>query len=132
MKRLLISLLILAINVAIIPEFMAADNIPTVPETVDDDYITLENTKNPSGRPKIPGRQIITCHYDGENLNLDFIYPEGECEVYLTDISTNLSRYYLIDSAELSTSIFVGTIKSTAITLTTSHGNTYTGTITVE
>lgn len=62
MKRFLISLLILAINVAIIPEFMAADNIPTVPETVDDDYVTiLENTNNPSGKPKAPSRQVITC-----------------------------------------------------------------------
>lgn len=101
-------------------------------DSSDPTILKRETPRDPNGRPKAPGRQVITCHYDGENLNLDFIYSEGECEVYLTELSTNFSRYYLIDSSELYASIFVGTIKSTAITLTTSNGNTYTGAITVE
>lgn len=133
MKRFLISLLILAINMAIIPGYMVADNIPAVPDTgKDEQTIVLKPIRTNPNRPKAPSRQVITCYYDGENLNFDFIYSEGECEIYLTDMSTNLSRYYLIDSAELSTSIFVGTIKSTAISLTTSNGNTYTGAILIE
>lgn len=129
MKKLFILLFITVVNIAFIP-VLSADNIPVVPDTGKEDLpIVLEPQKSHTDRPKAPGRQVITCYYDGENLNLDFIYSEGECEVYLTELSTNFSRCFTVDSSELSIYIYVGDIHESEITVTTSHGNTYSGVI---
>ena len=78
-------------------------------------------------RPGMPSRQMIVCTYNGEELMFDFTLSEGLCEVTLTDLNTSMSRYYTIDSSELSASIYVGTIGESEIEISTELGNTYTG-----
>lgn len=116
------------------PEYVAADNT-TVTGAENGNVespIVLTPVRRDKDRPKMPSRQFITCYYDGENLNLDFAYSEGECEVCVTDVTTNFSHYYYIDSSELLSTIYVGEINSSIITLTTSHGHTYTGELYLE
>lgn len=109
-----------------------ADNEPESTVSSSDGTTILYPPKNRNDKPKMPSRQFITCYYDGENLNLDFAYSEGECEVCVTDITTNFSRFYYIDSSELLSTIYVGEINSSIITVTTSHGHIYTGELYLE
>lgn len=131
MKRFVILILAMAISATLFSEYVVADNIPVTTEN-EECVIVLDTPKQPGNRPKMPSRQFITCYYDGESLNLDFAYSEGECEVCVTDITTNFSRFYYIDSSELLSTIYVGEINSSIITVTTSHGHIYTGELYLE
>ena len=39
------------------------------------------------GRPKAPSKQHIECWYCDGELSFDFVIPEGECTLFLTDYS---------------------------------------------
>ncbi len=130
MKTLKSLLLILAAMLLSSVPVMANDPIET-DDPIDGDggYLEREKGKDPTKRPKAPDMQSIFCQYDGEELTFSFAFSEGECELMLTDSSTGMTSFYTIDSSELFTSVYVGSIGQTNITLTTSRGITYTGTI---
>lgn len=92
------------------------------------DPIVLDPIPKTKGhRPKAPSLQQITCTYDGEALNFEFVIPEGECTMTL---SGDLTMTYAFDSSELNAEVYVGTLHSdTEITLTTEYGNEYSGTL---
>lgn len=104
-------------------------NDPSDGDGGDETTLTREKIKDPNGRPQAPSMQCIYCHYDGEELTFSFAFSEGECELMLTESNTGMTSFYTIDSSDLFTSVYVGTIGQTDITLTTARGVTYTGTI---
>lgn len=87
----------------------------------------LTPPKNPGGKPKMPSRQVVWCSYDGENIVLEFAYPEGMCDVMIMELSTNFTQYHTIDSSELLSSIYIGELNDSFVTVTTSAGHTYCG-----
>lgn len=80
-------------------------------------------------RPKAPSRQLISCEYDGENLLFEFELPEGMCELVLTDVLTAQTTAYVFDSSTCNAAVYVGEIYESTLTLTTSLGNVYSGTL---
>ena len=77
-------------------------------------------------RPKAPSRQRVTCSYDGEYLTVDFVIPEGECEVAIAEWYSGTVQTYTIDSTDLTAQINVGELYESTITISTESGNTYT------
>ncbi|MDE7438867.1 MAG: hypothetical protein K2M93_10330 [Muribaculaceae bacterium] len=50
--------------------------------------VPVKDVDNSSfGRPKAPSKQHIECWYCDGELSFDFVIPEGECTLYLTDYS---------------------------------------------
>lgn len=95
--------------------------------------IILEKSqKAETARPKAPSRQVVTCFYDGEYLCFDFVVPEGECNVTVTEWYSNAVQNYVIDSSELSADIYVGQLYESTVTVTTANGNTYTAELTAD
>lgn len=91
--------------------------------------LTKSVRTNPIKRPKAPDRQIVTCTYDGEELNLNFVIPEGMATLSCTD-ETLLTATFEFDSTPLQVSIPVGKLWGTvSIELETANGNTYTGSL---
>lgn len=90
----------------------------------------IKNRKdNKQQRPKAPDRQIVTCAYDREDLNLTFVIPEGKATLSVTD-ETLLTATYDIDTTPLEVSVAVGSLIGTiCIELETENGNTYYGTM---
>lgn len=88
--------------------------------------IIIKPIPRPTTKPKLPFRQHIECHYDGGWLNVDFTFPEGECEMTVTDdMGGNMT--YQFDSEE-ETSIYIGEIIIRELRISTGHGNEYIGT----
>lgn len=83
-------------------------------------------------RPKAPSRQVVTCAYDGEYLMFDFVVPEGECDVVVTEWFSNAQQSYTIDSSILTADIHVGELYESTVTVTTEKGNVYTADLTAE
>ena len=81
---------------------------------------------NESKRPQAPSRQRVTCSYDGEYLTVDFVIPEGECEVAIAEWYSGTVQTYTIDSTDLTAQINVGELYESTITISTESGNTYT------
>lgn len=107
----------------------AVDKTQTVPNGTT---CTLKKgTKKPNKRPGKPDYQIVTCIYDNGELTIDFVMPEGMCEVMLTE-NTGAAMSYTVDSSDLTATLYVGTIGESEIELTTENGNTYTGILTAE
>ncbi len=85
-----------------------------------------------SARPRVPSRQVVTCAYDGEYLMFDFVVPEGECNVVVTEWFSNAQQSYTIDSSTLTADIHVGELYESTVTVTTEKGNVYTADLTAE
>lgn len=85
-----------------------------------------------SHRPQAPSRQRIGCEYDGQVLALDFVYPEGECNVTLTEYYSGAQQSYVVDSSDCYAEIPVGQIYESTLTLTTPSGTTYTCELTAD
>lgn len=95
--------------------------------------ITLrEHAAKTHNRPKAPSRQRIGCEYDGQVLALDFVYPEGECNVTLTEYYSGAQQSYVVDSSDCYAEIPVGQIYESTVTLTTPSGTTYTCELTAD
>ncbi|MDE6512666.1 MAG: hypothetical protein K2L05_00590 [Muribaculaceae bacterium] len=75
---------------------------------------------------------MVTCSYVGEYLCFDFVVPEGECEVTVTEWFSNAVQNYTIDSSELSADVYVGELYESTVTITTANGHTYTADLTAE
>lgn len=110
-----------------------ADAVEKTKTVSDGTSITLNDDRGKPrpNRPKTPARQIITCIYNNGELTIDFVMPEGMCEVMLTE-NAGAAMSYTIDSSDLTATVFVGTIGESEIELTTENGNTYTGILTAE
>lgn len=92
-----------------------------VPIPVKDDTPSLP------GRPKAPSKQHIECWYFDGELSFDFVIPEGECTLYLTDYSTGFMTQYTFDSS-YHADISVGTLPNGgSLEIHTESGHTYTG-----
>lgn len=130
MKKFLTTLVLLFLTF-ISPFSLFADNEP---EGADPGgaypSAPLTPPKNPGGKPKMPSRQVVWCSFDGESLILEFAYSEGICDVTITDINTGMTQYHTFDSSELLSTIYIGALNDSFITVTTSHGNTYCGQLT--
>ena len=94
--------------------------------------ILEKSNKAESARPKAPSRQVVTCSYDGQYLCFDFVVPEGECNVTVTEWYSNAVQNYTIDSSELSADVYVGELYESTVTVTTANGHTYTADLTAE
>lgn len=93
-------------------------------------YIEIGNSPiNPGKKPKLPSKQRIDCIYDGEYLHLNFLIPEGNCNMILYDAYNYAYNTYYYNSADESISVRIGIVKNTTITIHTEKGNTYSGVI---
>ena len=89
--------------------------------------LVKQETGKPIRRPKAPDRQVVTCEYDGENLHLSFVYPEGSATLSVTDDSL-LTATYLIDTDPLDLKVSVGSLSGTiSVKIETEYGNTFVG-----
>lgn len=88
-----------------------------------------EKISHATQRPKAPSRQLVSCEYDVENLLFEFELPEGICELVLTDVLTAQTTAYVFDSSTCNAAVYVGEIYESTLTLTTSLGNVYSGTL---
>ena len=94
--------------------------------------VLVQSRSDKSLRPKAPSRQVVTCFYDGQYLCFDFVVPEGECDVTVTEWFSNAVQNYTIDSSELSADVYVGELYESTVTITTANGHTYTADLTSE
>ncbi len=100
--------------------------------TTNKPIILEKSQKAESARPRVPSRQVVTCAYDGEYLMFDFVVPEGECNVVVTEWFSNAQQSYTIDSSTLTADIHVGELYESTVTVTTEKGNVYTADLTAE
>lgn len=99
------------------------------PDTTVPVRIVYPETK---GRPKAPSKQHIECWYCDGELSFDFVIPEGECTLYLTDYATGFMTQYAFDSADHA-DIYVGSLPNGgSIEINTTSGHTYYGEIIFE
>lgn len=78
-------------------------------------------------KPRMPSRQCVYGIYDGENLYIEFSIPEGMCDMAVSD-SYGFEQTYQFDSNSPSVT-YVGEVETAEITITTSCGNVYEGSI---
>ena len=85
-----------------------------------------------SNRPKAPSKQHIECWYCDGELSFDFVIPEGECILYLTDYATGFMTQYVFDSSDHA-DIYVGSLSNGgALEIHTASGHTYYGQIVID
>ena len=91
------------------------------------------NPKNPTNpdRPKLPNRQQIECVYQSGSLNFQFVIPEGECQLTVTDMTTGFARQYVFDSSAAAT-VYVGVLTQAQIEISTANGHEYEGWLAME
>lgn len=82
---------------------------------------------NPQNRhPHSPSLQHIECIYSEGELFISFRLPEGECVLSITDNTNGMTYQYYFDSSE-DASIWVGSLSSAHISISTANGHTYEG-----
>lgn len=124
----------LSLSVAVLT-FFAMTTALSLPVVADDnngdptisDPVSLQN-KNPylGGRPKAPSNQQVWCTPINGYLYFSFVFPEGECVLYLTDGMTGETVTSTFDS-ETCEPVYTGYHSTAEIILNTSAGNTYCG-----
>lgn len=77
-------------------------------------------------RPRIPSRQIVTCAYDGENIEVEFLFPEGNADITITDVNAGIVGIYTINTQEES-AMSIGRVETSIIEISTDAGNIYNG-----
>lgn len=93
--------------------------------------IALQKSRgaNSQNKPKSPDRQVISCAYDGEVMELHFAFSEGVVDIAISDAEMQ-EAVYSLDSSSLEIYIpipdLVGPIN---ITLNTERGVSYEGSI---
>ena len=123
MKRILTvlaALMILMGCLMSVPHLAADSNNPTSYKK-----LTLV-PKNPSTRPKAPSMQQVNCIYSDGNLYFEFAFPEGQCQLLLSDLVTGETVATGFDSTS-SEALYVGYHSTASLTVTTANGNTYSG-----
>mgnify|MGYP006867500390 CR=1 FL=1 len=111
--------LIISVLLVSVPQFSLAQYKP----------IKIEINQNQNkGRPKAPGRQRITCEYDGASIEISFLIPEGNAFIEIVDIYND----EIIDAnfnTDKPYSIYIGASNQIEISIYTEKGNSYTGSI---
>ncbi len=80
-------------------------------------------------RPKAPDRQVVTCAYNGEDVELSLTLPEGNATLYITD-QTHSTKTYEIETAPLEVNVATGELMGRiSIEMSTEKGNIYIGEI---
>ena len=132
MKRLKLSMITaLAIILASAP-FIKADEKSPATDSNGKVIVIAIDPKISAGRPKAPSKQHIECWYCDGELSFDFVIPEGECILYLTDYATGFMTQYAFDSAD-DADVYVGSLPNGgAIEISTESGHTYHGEIIFE
>lgn len=91
--------------------------------------VIITDTKtNPNGRPQLPSRQHVECVYADGTLHFDFVIPEGEALLTVTDGLTGISAQYVFDT-DAHAEVTIGYLSAASLEIRTDAGNTYTGTI---
>ena len=109
MKRILLSLIV-ACLIGCLPMYADGNDNKTIGSDnripIEVKYPTIPS--NP-GRPKVPSKQHIECWYCDGELSFDFVIPEGECTLYVTNYATGFMTQYTFDSADHA-DVYVGII----------------------
>lgn len=87
-----------------------------------------EISNNRDNRPRTPSRQQITCIYDGECIYINFLIPEGQCSLLVTEQNLGISNCYSFDSED-ETVVRLGIIKNAMLRIDTGFGKSYEGAI---
>lgn len=126
--KLIISFIAVASALTVAATIPAPSEVVTTrkPAKTATEKILKPTDHNIAHRPKAPSRQRVTCSYDGEYLTVDFVIPEGECEVAIAEWYSGTIQTYTIDSTDLTAQINVGELYESTITISTESGNTYT------
>lgn len=93
--------------------------------------ILKEKSKGGYKRPKSPSQQQILCTYENGSLKFQFVIPEGECQLTVTDMTTGFSRQYVFDSSAAAT-VYVGVLTQAHIEISTANGHEYEGWLDME
>lgn len=88
--------------------------------------IIKERLRIPNKRPKAPSAQQIFCYYEDGSLTFDFVIPEGDCSVTVTNLSNNHVAAYSISSEDEAV-IYVGELSHAYIEVYTATGHEYEG-----
>ena len=132
MKRLKLSMCIALAMIFASATFIKADEKSPSADTGKKIDVTITYPKIGNGRPKAPSKQHIECWYCDGELSFDFVIPEGECKLYVTDYATGFMTQYVFDSADHA-DIYVGALPNGgSIEINTTSGHTYYGEIIFE
>lgn len=101
------------------------NSIADTPTITFESVIWHEKSEN-SNRPKVPSRQQISCFYENGSLKFQFVIPEGECQLTVTDMTTGFARQYVFDSSAAAT-VYVGVLTQAHIEISTANGHEYEG-----
>lgn len=128
MRHLKISTTI--IGLCFLSSLCMAEPTQPAPKTQKVPIILVKINKGVSSRrPKAPDRQVVTCAYDGEEMCLSFVIPEGMATLTVTDESL-LSSTYEFDTTPQAVSVIVGYLEGkVSIEIETELGNVYKGDI---
>ena len=118
--RIILSVAILSIGSAVV----FADGGTTSGNTKK--VMTLKPNYPIGYRPKAPSMQQVSCTYSDGNLYFEFVFPEGQCQLLLSDLVTGETVVAGFDSAA-SEPVYVGYHSTASLTVTTANGNTYSG-----
>lgn len=118
--------------------FLLLFSIPFIGEAVNPPSPDMESNptnipiekgeRNPNGRPQLPSRQHVECVYVDGTLHFDFVIPEGEAVLTVTDGLTGISAQYVFDT-DAHAEVTIGYLSAASLEIHTDAGNTYTGTI---
>ena len=124
-----LTLIIFTLIFASIPFVCVAELPPSKEES--NTIIILQKTQNKrhSKYPKSPDRQIVSCSYDGEGIELTFVYSEGISTLTITDDVLN-ENSYVIDTSCLNVYVPAhGLVGNIYIKLETEDGAIFEGQI---
>ncbi|MDE7438588.1 MAG: hypothetical protein K2M93_08905 [Muribaculaceae bacterium] len=132
MKRLKLSMLTALAIILTSAPFIKADEKSPATDSGGKTMIIIHNPIGGNGRPKAPSKQHIECWYCDGELSFDFVIPEGECTLYLTDYATGFMTQYVFDSADHA-DIYVGALPNGgSIEINTASGHIYYGQIVID
>ena len=132
MKRLKLSMITALAIILTSTPFIKADGKSPATDSGGKIIIIIDNPKGENGRPKAPSKQHIECWYCDGELSFDFVIPEGECTLFLTDYATGFMTQYVFDSADHA-DIYVGALPDVgSIEINTASGHKYYGQIEID
>lgn len=86
-----------------------------------------ENSSQDKRRPKAPSKQIVTCRYYGDVMNLNLVLPEGMC-VFTSSDSDGHIESIEFDSRALDIQLPMSDMHGAiSVSMQTELGNTYIG-----
>lgn len=90
--------------------------------------VLITKIKGNPQRPHSPSAQEINCMYIDGYLNFSFKYPEGICELTVSEQISGETYQYVFDSSSEAV-IFVGELTEAHLLITTENGHSYQGSL---